>query len=623
MNLSGCGSLKSLDGLQGFARLKSLNLSRCVSLKSLYEIEHLDPRLVLSLSGCDHLLLDGMKYRTSVYKEWWFKQLELSETDSASGEDILADEGSSNVRVTSDSAVDDVEAADRLADLSRTDDHESARVTAEALLVASAQSASLDSASILGKGLGGLDVEALLIAIGVASPWKTFDDYLRALGERDRDIVVSRVFKKGSRFGSPDKLEDIADRWNVSRERIRQLESRLKAQADLGIELLQSAYMQAVGNLAPREKHAEVLRTLSTFSDEQEDLVAAIHSSTGPWHEVGSWIASAEGLQLVSEARKTLESQADEHSLLSEEAVSVAVEHLQKPFEEREHLLSEILGLSSVGTVWLLKGTQKARVIAALTHLGRAANKEEISSLADIDVGRIGALLGGIEGIDKVDKYQWGLSEWVDDPYEGALREIVKAIDSHGGSVPVDVLSEELPRRFGIKEASVLLMLRSEAFTVEDGYAKLNLSEYQQRPPESHKDAVPTQKGWGQSVVLDSRHIDRGYSLKVSFDIAYANGVRPGDDLLVPVSGSKSEASVIWRRHETTRSIDVGRLASVLRELRFQPGEDVVVVPTHEEVHLYPSSDAAVVSDGTRDKDENDEDQEPGVSDPLFDLLSG
>ena len=90
---------------------------------------------------------------------------------------------------------------------------------------------------------------------------------------------------------------------------------------------------------------------------------------------------------------------------------------------------------------------------------------------------------------------------------------------------------------------------------------------------------------------MEDRHF-AGYSLKVSFDLVFHNGVRPDDSLVVPVVGSTpAEASVIWRTHDPTRAADVGRVSEILTKLGFKAGDEIVVVASKDYVRLLRPSE--------------------------------
>ena len=79
----------------------------------------------------------------------------------------------------------------------------------------------------------------------------------------------------------------------------------------------------------------------------------------------------------------------------------------------------------------------------------------------------------------------------------------------------------------------------------------------------------------------------KGYSFQLSSHVAWANGVRPADSLLVPVNGSLSHAaSVIWRTTSVAGNVEVGRLREWLAERRIGPGAELLVCPAPDTVTI-------------------------------------
>ena len=230
----------------------------------------------------------------------------------------------------------------------------------------------------------------------------------------------------------------------------------------------------------------------------------------------------------------------------------------------------------------------------------------------------------------RADKYRWGFEEWVEDSYEGIFEEINQRIDDNGGVAPVSIIVRELPDRFGVSEASVRAYLSSDAFVIEDGLVRrAGDDEYTPKSPKSCTGAMQIEDKWGQRLRLYERHFV-GYSLGVCFDIAYANGIRPDDDLVVPVNGDGHESSVIWRRHSLTRTVDVGRVSQFLELAGYSDGDEIVVIPQRDSVEILSIGDVAVraVPNATSDIGNNDELTEDAqdvddVHDPLLDLLDG
>lgn len=75
-----------------------------------------------------------------------------------------------------------------------------------------------------------------------------------------------------------------------------------------------------------------------------------------------------------------------------------------------------------------------------------------------------------------------------------------------------------------------------------------------------------------------------GNSFNLNRNVAYANGIRPGDNFLVKISGFEKKATIIWRENNTNKTIDVGRLSSILIELNFKEGNEIYLFPTKYEL---------------------------------------
>jgi hypothetical protein len=207
--------------------------------------------------------------------------------------------------------------------------------------------------------------------------------------------------------------------------------------------------------------------------------------------------------------------------------------------------------------------------------------------------------------------------------------------------VGVGQLLAELPSRFGVSISSVKTYLSTDAFVIDDGMVSKNESEYVARDPALQAGAFWDGHRWGQRVMLHQRHFE-GYSLAVNFDIAFTNGVRPGDDLLVPLDDTTGcNVSVIWQRHNPSRTVFIGRLSEELQKRGCLAGREVVLVPGADGVKLiadpghpdkslvHPHAQGTTYSSDGRISEllsvgfENGEMHPPniGTSDPLMDLL--
>ena len=120
-----------------------------------------------------------------------------------------------------------------------------------------------------------------------------------------------------------------------------------------------------------------------------------------------------------------------------------------------------------------LRNTLKARVKAGLLAIGCPATKEEVASLCGLSPSKTGAQLSALDGVVRADKVRWGLAEWIEDEYEGIPAEIIQRIEEDGGTTRLERLLEELPRMFGVSEASVRSYVGTPRFALKDGYVSV------------------------------------------------------------------------------------------------------------------------------------------------------
>lgn len=482
---------------------------------------------------------------------------------------------------------------------------------------AACHSGSLDLGVNFGGEAVGTSIGLLIQASGYPSALSRFDQWLESSDGRTRELLLRRVFT----LAEPLKLHEIGTSWGLTRERVRQLEVKARD----SVERVFGPTLQTAGEAAapmtkyvlPSERFARVSRLLGSSMRHAEAVAAAVVHAAGPWVEESGWTYHNDLATRLSTAKAAVLKSVDELGLLPDDAPS-CLDGLFATEEDQLLFFRSSLGIVEMSGYWGARDSQRSRIAAALKRIGRPASKGEIAEAAGIDSeSRISATLSGLPGVVRADKERWAFTAWVDDPYDGIAGEISQRIDANSGSVAVASILEELPRRFGVSESSVQAYLQTPAFVVEDGFAsRAEPGAFEAAPPSKWSDAFRHDELWGQRLRVEQRHLD-GYSMKVRFDIAFANGLRPGNDLRVPAVGTSSVASVIWRAHDASRAIDVGRISDALVTLGLEPGQYVVVCPSPQRVVFASGEDVLHQAGVQVSADDEDVDHH----DPLFDLL--
>lgn len=467
-------------------------------------------------------------------------------------------------------------------------------------------------------------VDELASHLKVVLPEQAFDAHLKSLSTRKCDVLKSRSYC----LGQTHTLLDIAARWSVTRERVRQIEVK----ATEKVKRLFGTAFQAIGKqalhpfqmrIAKKYQLHDAALTIAEKSEYREMLAAFLLSLFGPWQTVGEWCIHETLSEKVTLLEQTLLLDADQYGFINPEQLASDCDGLFFTDEDRDAYLIEVMGLGQSFGNWTVKATMKCRAASAIKKIGKPATKEELADLLGVDRQRVGSILGNIEGVVRADRYRWGFVEWVDDVYDGIVGEIEQRIDAYNGAVPVHVLVSEIPAQFNVTEGSVRAYLASTAFVVEnDMVRRAEGDDYSPRRPDTCKQAVRVGDEWAYRSVIYERHFN-GYSLAVNCDVAYANGLRPGDDLIVPVEGCDYQVSLIWRAHNLNRLVDVGRVSQYLQTEGYEAGEVVLIVPSRTGVKLIREDQGDELSLGSAvaDPQQGHHEQHQLPSDPLLDLL--
>ena len=436
------------------------------------------------------------------------------------------------------------------------------------------------------------------------------------LSSREQAILSERLFARETLT-----LEEIAARFDVTRERIRQLEKRLQG-------ALRSSDGRAASVTQCMKRVAAVVRSgLAPViaGDEFERIVR--ESFPTP--------ASPEGLdteEVTRIARDMLRSElaysCSDDICLSPEATTL-VEDLRIASREladdvgllRESELRDrlpdgiwhqhwdvLLGrcdLHRLDGYLAIRDTTKARAKAALLAIGRPATKEELAERCGLTPQQVAAQMSAIQGIVRADKARWGLAEWIDDAYEGIPAEIIQRIEEDCGATPMARLLEELPRLFGVKESSVRAYVGTPRFRLRDGHVSLaEVSALALRPLSDVASGHTADGHTYWCFTVEDRYFD-GYSLTgVPPEIVGALGCEPDGQARVTVSSPAAcrQLSVSWPL-ASLGGPTIGYLADPLRHLEARAGDLVRLVIESTglaSLHLDSTADTAPRPGGDR-----------------------
>ena len=415
-------------------------------------------------------------------------------------------------------------------------------------------------------------------------------DVWESLAPLERAIARRRILSS-----QPLTLDELGQQASLTRERIRQIEaavaSRLNHPSVSGSAVNCWAFTLAAllrSQLGPITGQCELDACVSeAFPHDQhaEDDEMAVGEMARYLLRDNAGYLCADGVCVDQTAIDTItglktaaNSMADEVGIIDEADLKARLP--DESWHRHWDTLVDQCGFHRFSGHLALRDSAKAKAKAALLAIGRPATREEVGQLCGLDAARLGAPLSAIPGVVRADKTRWGLTEWVEDEYEGIPAEIIQRIDEDGGATRLERLLEELPRLFDVSESSVATYANTPRFQIRDGYVSLadpssiRLRDLDDAIHGRSADGLPY---W--SFKVESRYFD-GYSLVgLPPEIAKALGCEPDGWRRIPVSAPSGcdPVSVRWPLASVTGA-SLGYLAAPLGLLGAQQGDRVQLV---------------------------------------------
>ena len=398
---------------------------------------------------------------------------------------------------------------------------------------------------------------------------------LETASVRQRAVIQARLIQ-----APPARLEEVGLRFDISHERVRQIQSKLqnRIKEALGEELgVIAATLK--GQLGPMVPEADLDRRIEGVVPNGSPIVyclfrkALIREMGFALHD-GIYVDErvVEALGTVCTGARAL---ADDVGLVDERQL---IETLPgEGWQSFWPWLCERSGLHRFHGMLALRDTARARAKAALMSIGRSATREEIASLCRFeDSGIVGSTLSNVASVVRADKDRWGLREWIDDEYDGIVGEIVQRIEEDGGATTTERLLAELPRKFNVSPVSVRTYMKTPKFEIRDGSIRLaDVSAIRLRDLD---DVIHGRDDNGApywTFIVESRHF-KGYSVfGVPPEFAKALGCSPdsGSGIRIEnLADDRRKLSLRWRLSSQSGAT-LGYLSEPFRQLGLRPGD--------------------------------------------------
>ena len=392
-----------------------------------------------------------------------------------------------------------------------------------------------------------------------------------SLTEKGRTIVDHRI------LASPPKtLEKVGLFLDMTRERVRQIQAGVEAKLSdrIGghVRVMAMVARERLGPVAGESEMVRCLRTLSPGTTPSAALVRqALTTELAYTNANGVWLDAA-AVGVLENVRAASRSLADDAGLVDEQRLLAALP--DEEWHQRWPLLRTCCDFREFSGSLALRDSAKARVKAALLSIGQPATREEVAAASDVSPNLAGACMSNLPSVVKTDKTRWGITDWVDDEYNGIVDEILQRIEAGGGVAATSRILEEIPKRFEVSEASVRAFLQTPKFVIRDGH--VTLSDGTSVQLKALDDVIDGRDQNGNpywTFTVQERHY-KGYSLTgVPPEFAAAFGCSPDDVAWIPVSSPTGcrDLSIRWRLTSLIGAT-IGYVADPLRRLGVRPG---------------------------------------------------
>jgi len=401
------------------------------------------------------------------------------------------------------------------------------------------------------------------------------DDVFAELDERQRAIAKDRVYAEHR-----VTLDELAQRFSVTRERIRQIERDLRDHVEEWLGKPEAA---------PLAAHLTWLRGRLGSAVPADDLAAAV-----PWHrtelrtlgvpawrfvrtlltgydQVDGWLVSGGADELREKTRQLF---AEGPVKLAEAIGQVAQLGIREDVAER--WLASVPNLRVLdGHVvpWPRSAGDKAEAVLAVA--GTPLTPEEIQERIGEDYSLVGIRnqLTSDERFLRVDRNKYGLRRWGGEEYLGIREMIVREVEKSGGEASVNSIVNDLTQRYGVSESSVRAYAGGPGFErTQRGW--IRVAQEQPEGYQPRKDVSLTRRcfrsrdgRWWHRIDVNAEHL-RGSTSPLPTGFAAHLGMAPGGQLTT--STPSGDVVISWHNQPT-----MGSIRNILQEYNAMEGDHV------------------------------------------------
>ncbi len=307
-----------------------------------------------------------------------------------------------------------------------------------------------------------------------SSPYMILESWGSQLPARESYIFETRI----ARFNAVHTLQDMGSHLGISRERVRQLEKRVRKKLSI---LLQSeearpirwraeTIRKRIGVAAPLAKVENLLSPLVR----QKDYRGIVLGIAGPYDFIDKWLVLKSANS--SDPSRKIREMSDEVGFID---IPLATKELRSwgldSSLNKEWLLRDGKIRNLDGRLVRWDGSIGDKLISALAHIGRPTTTEALLEFVQENRAKTSAhnALSVDPRTARVSRTEWALESWGFSSYSGIAQSIRQILAHSEKPVSIEEVVSRLSREFGMREGSVRAYCHAPMFIAEDGAIRL------------------------------------------------------------------------------------------------------------------------------------------------------
>lgn len=306
------------------------------------------------------------------------------------------------------------------------------------------------------------------------------DSELRQLAHLDRspEILAKRFFAD-----TPQTLEELAGPLELTRERVRQLESKARAQlvraldGDGSLAGAGAAVRELIGTVLPLGDLLRLVPALGDMVDAVDQPAWRVLDRLDDGYEIEDRWCAAPSINAAKVATQTVLSEnGGKHGVVALVDMTLFYDNqrVQAPADATREWFAYCGYV--VRDNWIFTRTRSIAdwAAGALFVTGSPLSAQEILDRLPVDRSLI-VLKNALHGDDRfkrIDRDKWALAEWEGEAYSGIKGQIRQELGRNGGEIAMDLLIERITGQFSVHANSVMAYASNPPFESRGGQVR-------------------------------------------------------------------------------------------------------------------------------------------------------